>query len=165
MVIWEFSTNSEFTYIPHINSPVYFVISQHLIHRHPFLCICHCAALISLEKNHHKSINLNLESYWDKIPTFVTLWVLQTKTGFVSFCYFGSIQTEQVVGSEHLHAVIMPADTYTEFEQQSSNAALWIEKYPASKQKLSTKVSKPWRGKKNPKTQLVCIFKKLLLPI
>lgn len=33
--------------------------------------------------------------------------VLQTEAGFVSFCHFGAIQTQQVIVSENLHTVEM----------------------------------------------------------
>lgn len=33
--------------------------------------------------------------------------VLQTEAGFMSFCHFGAIQTQQVIVSENLHTVEM----------------------------------------------------------
>lgn len=33
--------------------------------------------------------------------------ILQTEASFVSFCHFGAIQTQQVIVSENLHAVVM----------------------------------------------------------
>lgn len=39
--------------------------------------------------------------------TLVTMSILQTKAGFVSFCHFGAIQAQQVIVSENLHAVVM----------------------------------------------------------
>lgn len=41
------------------------------------------------------------------IITFLAVSVLQAKAGFVSLCYFGAVQTEQVVVGENLHAVVM----------------------------------------------------------
>lgn len=40
--------------------------------------------------------------------TFITFRVLQTEAGFVAFCHFGSIEIEEVVKGEDLHAVVMP---------------------------------------------------------
>lgn len=33
--------------------------------------------------------------------------ILQTEASFVSFCHFGAIQTQQIIVSENLHAVVM----------------------------------------------------------
>lgn len=46
------------------------------------------------------------------LVTFVALGVLQTETGFVTFGHFGSVEAEQVVECEHLHAVVVSAHTH-----------------------------------------------------
>lgn len=42
--------------------------------------------------------------------TFLTVRVLQTETGFVSLCHFGTVGVEQVIVGENVHAVVMSVE-------------------------------------------------------
>lgn len=60
--------------------------------------------------------------------TFVTLWVLQTEAGLVSFCHFGAVKAVEVIECEHLHAVIVPTHKTTEtHSHKTSIQALQLE--------------------------------------
>lgn len=47
----------------------------------------------------HKILSITL--------TFLTVCVLQTETGFVSFCHFGTVGVEQIIVGENIHAVVV----------------------------------------------------------